>query len=611
VKGILKDLPGNTGFRFDYLLPWSFIETHYGKEENWANNSVATLVMLKEGASAADVEPLIRDLKKRNLKGEITEMFLYPLERSHLYSSFKNGVPSGGRIEIVRMIGLLAVILVAIACINFINLSTARASRRTKEVAVRKVTGAFRSSLVMQFLIESTLVATVAGVISLGAVYLLMPQFNALISQSLHINLASLAFWVFLGIGILLVGIMAGGYPALYLSALSPIHIFRGGWLEMKKSGMRSVLVVLQFGFALTLIVSTLVVYKQTRYLQERFTGYDRSNLIYQYVTGKLQSNFAAYREALMSTGYVASVTRTSSPVTQRLSNTSGMYWRGKDPANNTMIERFAVDQHLVATLGVEIVKGRDLDLTKYPADSTGALINEAAADLMKFDHPIGETIEDSGQNWHVVGVVKNFVFTSPYRRVEPIVMQGAKLGEHMSGVVHIKLNANRPLREAIEAVSKVSTKYNPDYPFEYQFVDQEYARKFANEETTLAITTIFSGLAIFIGCLGLLGLSTYLTEARMKEIGIRKVLGGSTVGIVGLLTNSSLRPISWAILVFGPVAWYTMDWWLQSYEYRVSIAWWIVPVASLLLLMLAFTTITFQIYRAARANPTVSLKAE
>lgn len=611
VKGILKDLPSNTDFTFDFLLPFSFIESNFGKEENWQNNSVVTLVKIKDGVAASSLNDQIRDLKKKNIKGEETELFLYPLERGHLYSRFENGVPAGGRIEIVQMIGLLAVILVLIACINFINLSTARASRRTKEVAVRKVTGAFRAALVFQFLCESILVASLAGIISLGAVYFLLPAFNALIQQSLSIDLTSLVFWLSIGITILVVGLIAGGYPALYLSSLSPISIFKGGWLDLSRSRIRSVLVVLQFGFALTLIVSTFVVFKQTKFLQQRSVGYDRANLIYQYLTGNLGANFAVYREELLATGFVESVTNASSPITQRMSSTSGMYWKGKDPDNNTTIERFSVDQHVSATMGVKIVRGRDLDLEKFPSDSTGALINEAAADLMKLDNPIGEIIQDAGQEWHIVGVVKDFVFTSPYLRVEPIVMQGAKLGPHMAGVAHIRLNEQRSVRDAIDAISTVTAKLNPDYPFEYQFVDQEYARKFANEETTLSITTIFSGLAIFIGCLGLLGLSTYVIEARMKEIGIRKVMGASTVSVVRLLTQNSLRPIGWAIVLFSPLAWWAMNWWLQSYEYRTDISWWIIPVAALSLLLMAMTTVIFQIYKAAGTNPTVTLKAE
>jgi len=612
VTGVLKDLPDNTDFHFDYLLPFSFIESNYGKEENWQNNSVVTLVKLKEGSSKALLNDQIRDLKKKNVKGEDTELFMYPLKRNHLYSRFENGVPAGGRIEIVRMIGLLAVILVVIACINFVNLSTARASRRTKEVAVRKVTGALRGSLIVQFLCESVLIAAMAGVISLVFAYFALPLFNSLTQQHLRIPWNSPAFWLYFGAAVITVGLLAGLYPSLLLSRLMPAKIMKGVWLgQGSRSRLRSALVVLQFGFALTLMVSLIVVYKQTRFLQQRSVGYDRNQLIYQYLTGTLTGNPYAYREALMATGAVASVTCTSSPVTQRMSSTSGIAWAGKDPSDKTVIERFAIDQHVSATLGVEILVGRDLDLQHYPADSSSALINEAAWKLMGFENPIGELISDSGREWRIAGVVKDFIFTSPYRRVEPIVMQGAAAGQNMTGVVHIRLVAGRSAREAIEAVAKVARTLNPEYPFEYHFVDQEYARKFSNEKSTLWITAVFSGLAIFIGCLGLLGLSTYMIEARIKEIGIRKVMGGSVIRIVRLLSMHTLRPILWSIVVFSPGAWWAMNWWLQSYEYRTAFFWWIIPAAALCLVLLALFTVVFQILRAARMNPVSTLRSE
>lgn len=610
VTGILKDLPPNTDFRFEYLIPYSFIESINGKSENWGSNSVTTLVKIKDGASAQSLEDQIRDLKKKNIQDEKTELFLYPLEKTHLYSRFENGVPAGGRIEIIRMIGLLAVILVIIACINFINLSTARASRRTKEVAVRKVTGAARGSLVMQFLCESVIVTVAASVISLVAAYLLLPAFNVLTQQQLVIDFSNIAFWLIVGISIAIIGMLAGGYPALYLSSLMPVKILKGGWVDQGKSRLRSVLVVMQFGFALTLIVSTLVVFRQTKFLQQRPAGYDRSSLLYHDLTGKLGSNFQAYGDALLATGYVTSVTRTSSPITQRMSNTFGMNWRGKDPANNMAIERLTVDQRVTETLGVEVLRGRDMDLIRYPSDSSAALINEAAARLMNFDDPIGEVVNDDGNEFHVVGVVRDFVFTSPYRAVEPIVLQGT-ISWLPTAVAHIKLDGRKPVTEAIDAISNVVLKFNPDYPFEYHFVDEEYARKFNNEKSTLAITTVFSGLAIFIGCLGLLGLSTYLIEARLKEIGIRKVLGGSVAGIVRLLSGNALRPIFWAVILFGPMAWWSMNWWLMSYEYRIAFPWWVIPLAAAFIVVLALLTIVFQIYRAARTNPVSTLKAE
>lgn len=611
VTGILEDLPANTALQFEYLLPFSFIESNFGKDEQWQNNSVVTFVKVRQGASSGDLNEQIRDIKKKNIAGEETELFLYPFAKNRLYSRFENGVPSGGRIEIVRMIGLLAVILVIIACINFINLSTARASRRTKEVGVRKVTGATRSSLITQFLCESVLLTAAAGIISIAAAYLLLPSFNVLMQQQLKIQWGDFFFWSAIGISIVTVGLLAGGYPAFYLSSLMPVRILRGWTDAPGRNRLRSILVVMQFGFALTLIVSTIVVHRQTRFLQQRDVGYDRSHLIYEHLTGTLPTNFNAYRQALLSTGYVTSVTCSSSPVTQRLSNTSAIQWSGKDPGNKTVIERFSIDQHLSRTMGVKIIQGRDLDLEQFPSDTAAALINEAALALMQFENPIGEEIEDSGRKWRIVGVVKNFVFSWPYGRVEPIIMQGARVGTDMSGVAHIRISAGKPINEALEAISKVTIKLNPDYPFEYEFVDREYARRFSNEKTTLSISTVFSALAIFIGCLGLLGLATFQIEARMKEIGIRKVLGGSVYTIVRLLSGYSLRPILLAILLFGPGAWWAMNWWLQSYEYRIQFSWWIIPLSAGLILLLALSTVIFQIYKAARTNPVSTLKSE
>ena len=613
VTGILKDLPSNTDFHFEFLIPFSFLESNFGKDTEWGNNSVTTWVKIKEGALLAALNKEVKDLKKKNTKGgEDTELFLYPLAKTHLYSRFENGVAAGGRIEIIRMMGILGVCLVTIACINFINLSTARAARRAKEVAVRKVTGAFRYSLIMQFLCESVLVAFGAGVISLLAAYFMLPFFNSLIRQNLTLNFGDVTFWVIVMAAIVVLGLLAGAYPAFYLSSFQPVRILKGAVITPNgRNRLRSLLVIFQFGFALTLITSTIVVFKQTIYIQNRETGYEKNNLIYQYLTGDLIKNFDAYKNELIASGAAVSITRTSSPITERLSNTAGMKWKGKDPENKIVIERFSIDEAISATAGVQMVQGRDMDLNKYPSDSTAVIVNEAAVKMMGFSDPIGEIIEDNGIEWHVVGVVHDFVLTSPYRKVEPVVMQGSKSGNDMLGVIHIRLNNQHATRDNIDAISKASSKYNPDYPFEYHFVDVEYGYKFANVETTLTITSLFSGVAIFIGCLGLLGLSTYMIEARIKEIGIRKVMGGSVISIIRLLSSHSLKPIIWAIVLFSPGAWWGMNWWLQSFEYRISFSMWMIAAAAMALVSLALMTVIVQVYKAARVNPVNSLRSE
>ncbi len=614
VTGILQDLPSNTDFHFEFLIPWQFIESNYGKDTEWNNNSVSSYVKIKEGASFETLNQEIKNIKKKNTKGgDETEIFLYPITKMHLYSRFENGVAVGGRIEIMRMLGILGICLVVIACINFINLSTARAARRSKEVAVRKVTGAFRYSLVVQFLCESVLVAFGAGVISLLAVYLALPFFNTLVQQQLVLNLTDYAFWAFAVAAIAFIGLMAGSYPAFYLSSFQPVRILKGSpIISNSRNVFRSLLVIFQFGFALTLITSTIVIYQQTTYLQNRESGYAKNNLVYQFMTGDLIKNFQAYKNELIESGVAVSVTKTSSPITERLSNTSGMKWNGKDPENKAVVERFYVDENISTTAGIKILKGRDMDLEKYPSDSTAVLLNESAVKMMGFNEPLSEIIEDNGIPWHVVGVVQDFVFTSPYKKVEPIVLMGSKGEDNgMFGVIHIRLNPDQTTKKNLATIAKAFSKYNPEYPFEYHFVDVEYARKFANVETTLTITSLFSGIAIFIGCLGLFGLSTYMVEARVKEIGIRKVMGGSVFNIIRLLSAHSLKPIAWGILLFSPGAWWAMSWWLQSFEYRISFSVWVIVLAAASILLLALLTIALQIYKAARVNPIKSLRTE
>lgn len=612
VTGILKDLPPNTDFHFDYLMSWKFLEKNYGAENNWFNNSVVTYVKLKRDQNILNVNQLIQDFKKKHTNEKIaTEYFLYPFSRQHLHSQFVNGVPEGGRIEIVQMLGILGVCLIAVACINFINLSTARAQKRAKEVGIRKVTGALRSSLIIQFLCESVVTAGVAGILALIIVYLILPWFNLLINLHLLLEFKEVFFWIAVLSFIAFVGVLAGGYPAFYLSALSPIKVLKGKIISAShRSWLRQSLVVAQFGFAVMMIFSVIVIQQQIRFVQQRKTGYSKENLIYQPLTGDLGKNFTAYKNELLASAVVTSVTRTSSPITERWSDTGGIQWRGKDSEDKTTIERFVVDENILTTAGLQIIKGRDLDLKTFPSDSTSVLLNETATRLMGFTDPIGEVIEDNDIKWQVVGVVKDFVLTSPYQKIEPIVLEGCKKSEMLNDV-HFRLNSSFPISDAIQRISELTKKYNPSYPFEFHFVDEEYTRKFADLQTTLTIASLFGFLAISIACLGLLGLSTFMIESRVKEIGIRKVLGGSSLSIVRLLASNSLKPILLSVAVFSPLAWMAIEWWLQHYDYRVKITFWIVPLTALTVLTLAFFTTALQTVQAAKQNPVNSLKYE
>lgn len=612
VTAVLKDLPSNTDFRFEYIIPYKLVEMLSGKEIKWGINSVYTYVKLKPGTDVNQFNDGVKDIVKTHSKNPDTqEVFLYPLTKMRLYSRFENGVQAGGRIEIIRLLGILGICLLAIACINFINLSTARAQRRSKEVAVRKVTGAFRNSLIGQFLCESMLLAFGAGVLSLLAVYMGLPYFSRLIGSQLVLEFTNLNFWLGGLALIMVVGLLAGSYPALYVSAFKPVKILKGiGVAASGKSRLRAALVVFQFGIAITLMVSVFVVQRQITYVQNRDAGYEKANLVYQYFTGTLGKNFNAYRNDLLQARVATSVTKTSTPITDRWSNTSGIEWNGKDPDDKTMFERIYADQHFATTAGLTVVRGRDMDLDKFPTDSTAVVLNEAAAKAMGFADPIGEIIKDNGVEWHVIGIVKDFILTSPFHKVEPVLLFGCNQSWAFS-VAHIKLNINNPMQENIRVMEELSKKYNPDYPFEYQFVDAAYARKFANLETTRTITLLASFLTIVIAGLGLLGLSTYMIEVRVKEIGIRKVMGGSVLSITKMLTWSSIKPILIAVLIFGPKAWFVMNWWLSSYPYRISVGVLTIPIAALAVIGLAMLITGTQTIRAAQANPVESLRNE
>lgn len=609
ISGILKDLPPNTDFTFEYLIPWQFLESAGEKDESWGNNSVATLVKIEDGIDINSLNLKIKDIRKNHTNNTSdAEIFLYEQSRMHLYSRFENGISSGGRIDIVRMLTILGVVLIIIACINFINLSTARAQKRSKEVAVRKVTGAYRTSLVIQFLFESIMLASAAGIISLGIVYLLLPSFNTLVEQRLSLDFSNTYFWLILVGGIFAVGILAGSYPALYVSSFRPVQILKGErMISGRRNILRSLLVIFQFGFAVMMIISVIVIHKQINFVQARDNGYAKENLIYHFITGDIEKNYIAYKDEMIRSGIATSVTKTSSPITDRLSNTGGIKWRGKDPEDKTNIERFFIDEDIVGTMGISILQGRDMDLARFPSDSSAVLLNETAVALMGFKDPVGEIIHD-GWDWHVIGVIKDFILTSPHQKVEPMVLQGSR---GWFDVIHIRLNPARDTRQNIAGLQNIFTKYNPEYPFEYYFVDEEYKQKFVDLEKTLTITTVFSSIAIFVACLGLLGLSTYMIESRVKEIGIRKVLGGSVISITKLLSARSLRPILIAILIFSPVAWLSMNWWLQSFAYRIAMDLWIFVVGGVAILLIALITIGVQTISAANANPVSSLRKE
>ncbi len=612
VTGILKDLPNNSRFGFEFLTNWELVKRQGEDDSSWGNNSTRTYVLLKENASMASANDKIKGIKVRYSKDEDPnwEMFIYPSSRWRLYSSFTNGKEDGGLIDFVKLFGVIALFILLIACINFMNLSTARSEKRAKEVGIRKVVGAQKGSLIGQFIGESIMIACIAGILALGLVQLSLPAFGKLTDKELHLDFANIYFWLSAIGFIVFTGIVAGSYPAFFLSSFKPVKVLKGTFKAAHALVTpRKMLVVLQFTFAIILIICTSIVKQQIDHAQNRETGYDRNNLVYHFLTDELRKSYPLVKNELLSSGVATSVSRTSSPLTQGWSDTWGFEWVGKDPADKTDFDRYVADEELVKTAGFRITRGRDFNLKEFPTDSSGMILNESAVKAMNFKDPIGQIVKDDGREYHVVGVINDFILQSPYYPTKPMVIEGCS--NDWMNVIHFKLNAANSTADNLTKAEAIFKKYNPEYPFEYKFIDEEYSRKFKAEERTGTLAALFAGLTIFISCLGLFGLATYMAENRIKEIGIRKVLGASIPGITALLSKDFLKLVMISFVIASPVAWWMMDKWLQDYPYHVNIHWYVFAIAGLLSFLISVLTVSYQAIKAAVANPVKSLRTE
>jgi len=611
VTGILKELPNNTRFKFDYLIPWAYARKLGQDDDNWGNNSTRNYVLLKPNATLASIAPKLKTIKRDHTKDEPTnEMFLYPISRWRLHSSFTNGVEDdGGLIGFVKMFAVIAAFILLIACINFMNLSTARSEKRAKEVGIRKVVGANKSSLISQFLGESILISFIAALFALLIVQISLPAFGDLTGKVLFINYSSIYFWLlFLGF-IIFTGVIAGSYPAFYLSAFKPVKVLKGTFLKSDKVVTpRKVLVVLQFTFAIILIICTTIVKEQILHARNRDSGYNMNNLVFHYLTGDLEKNYPLVKNELISSGVATSVAKTSAPITQGWSDSWGFQWEGKQPDDKTDFDRFSSDEDLGVTVGLKFVRGRDFNLKQYLTDSTGMILNESAAKAMGFKDPIGQIVKDGDRPFHVVGVIKDFILLSPYQPTRPMVIEGAK---GWFNVMHIKLNSKNTTADNLKKAEAIFKKYNPQYPFEYNFVDEDYANKFKAEQRTGILASLFAGLTIFISCLGLFGLAAYMAESRIKEIGVRKVLGASVTSVVTLLSKDFVALVALSFVFASPVAWMFMDSWLQKYPYHITIEWWVFAFAATVSILIALFTVSYHAIKAATANPVKSLRTE
>lgn len=619
VSGVLKDPPVNTRFQFDYLLPWTYRTAQndgYANEtERWLSNNTSTFVLLKPNTNVDALNKKISDITQRYTgRDDVWTHFLFPLNKWHLYSEFENGKPVGGRIEMVRVFGIIAAFILLIACINFMNLSTARSEKRAKEVGIRKVVGAAKSLLLSQFFTEAFLTACIAGAIALAIVQLALPSFNTLINIHLSVPYNSLYFWVFVVTFIIMTSLLAGSYPAFYLSSFKPISIFKKQFIKTNAAiSPRKLLVVVQFTFAVILIISTIIIHNQVVYAEDRDKGYSNNNLVQVDFVGDIDRNYSLIKQELLSSGVASSVTKNMSGITDGGAHSWGLRWPNEAPADtNTTLTLYSSDADLVKTTNMHLIEGRDIDIYKYPADSFSVVLNEAAVQLMGFKNPIGQIITNpfANRHWQVVGVVKNYVEGSPYEEIPPTVILGPGASSWFTAM-HIKFNPAVSTSTALAKTEAIFKHYNPAYPFDYKFADQEYAKKFNDEQRIKTMAGLFAFLAIFISCLGLFGLSAYVAESRIKEIGVRKVLGASVFNITKLLSLDFIKLVIVSIVIATPLAWYAMNKWLQDYSYKITISWVIFFIAGLLAIAIALITVSFQSIKAALVNPVKSLRTE
>ena len=616
VTGVMKDLPHNTIFDFEILGSFQFVETiemRYGTPA-WENNSIHTYVELAAATQLDRLNASIRDIIKENTDNRSkTEVFLYPLDKSYLYGKFENGVPAGGRITFLRLFLIIAGFILLIACINFMNLSVARATVRIKEVGVRKVLGSKRIGLIKLFLSESMMIAFIAGYFAIVFISATLPYFSGWMSglggKTLSLGVFGIGFWFFALAFIVFTGLLAGCYPAFYLSAFRPVKVLKGVTsVAGSRVTVRRILVVLQFSVAVFLMIGALTVRRQMIYALNRDTGYDREQLIYIWHTDEIRKHYSAFRNDLITSGDVKDVTQTWAPMTAVFGNTSAVTWRGRDPEDLRWIDIYFADSNWAEMMGVEIVAGRYPNPAIWSTDSSAILLNETAAQMMGFDDPIGEIISFWGYEGRVTGVIRDFVIRSPFEKINPMVIGSEKLG--WRNMTHIRLSAGRT-EDRIATVESIFKKYESVFPFDYKFIDEEYAAKFNEARSTESLAGFFTLIAIVISCMGLFALTAFTVERRRKEIGIRKVLGASIFDIILLVSKEYIMLTLVAFVIAAPPAWLFMHRYLDSFSYRTNIPLWLIATVGALILLIAVLTVGFRAVKAAIENPVKSIKSE
>ncbi|RAW00720.1 ABC transporter permease [Pseudochryseolinea flava] len=609
VTGVLDDVPSNSSLSFHYLMPFSAYENAQPWVRNvstqWETNAFLVYIQLHDAAAINDVAKRNKNLIKQNATASLSELYFHPLKDWRLLSRFSNGQPVGGSIEFINSLIIVGGFILLIACINFMNLATARSERRAREVGIRKTIGSMRIQLIAQFILESILIAAMAFILAVGFTEISLPFFNNIVGRDLTIPYDSFTFWKYALIVVFICGVVAGSYPAFYLSSFSPGKVLKGLTGGRRSALPRKILVSLQFSFTIFQIVGTIVFYQQIKHGMERSLGYDRDNLLMIDQTKDITKNITPIKEELLSQGLITSLTSSNSPITSLYAHMN-VTWPGRETSTKASFATVAVSYDYMKTMGIQPIEGRDFDPAHQ--DSASVIINETAAKLMNLEKPLGERVLWDDKELTIVGVVPDIMMTNPYAAVDPTMFIFDP-----SWVSHytLRIPKGKDLPETLAKIETIFKKYNPAYPFTYAFADEQFDQKFSTIRFIGTMANIFSFLAIVISCLGLFGLAAFTAEKRTKEIGIRKVLGASVTQMVMLLSREFSKLVFIAFLFTAPMAWFAFNMWLNRFPYRIDIHWMIIAGAGIIALALALITVSSQALRAALANPVNALKRE
>ncbi|MEZ4811168.1 MAG: ABC transporter permease [Allomuricauda sp.] len=623
VTAVYEDIPANNSFNDTYfLMPWEMYVTTQEwlkeAETSWGNNSFQMFVQIADNTTMDRVTSTIKDVKKGLFKEGVEfnpQLFLFPMKDWYLRSNFENGKQVGGRIKYVWLFGIIGAFVLLLACINFMNLSTARSEKRAKEVGIRKSIGSQRGQLVNQFLGESFLVVLFAFVLAVLIVLLSLNGFNELSRKEIAFPWAKPMFWAISLIFVVFTALLAGSYPALYLSSFKPVDVLKGSFKAGRYAGLpRKVLVVLQFTVSVAFIIGTFIVMQQINYAKNRPIGYDKEGLIQiPTMSQDFAGKFGLMRNEFMESGAIVEMATSSSPTTQIWSNRNGFTWEGKPEGFQEDLAWTEVSPEYASTLNLKIIEGRDFS-REFPSDSNAVLLNETAVKYLGIKDPVGKLIKDAddenpSEPMKIIGVVQDMIAQSPY---EP-VKQGVYVFDKYENAsfYNLRLNPKQSASQNIAIIERVFKEHFPNIPFQYEFVDEEYGKKFAAEERIGRLSGIFTALAILISCLGLFGLTSFVAEQRTKEIGVRKVLGASVFNVWNMLSKDFLKLVVISCFIAVPIAYYVMNGWLQEYPYRVILKWWIFALAMIGAMLITILTVSFQAIKAAKANPVKSLRTE